>query len=182
MDNQYLCWLMNQAQLEAEGPGGYLQLCEILQSTAFLTYVRMDENRKEEALELREEWADSDDGDISQLEKVTPYSCTMLELLITLARRMRYQMLDSQFEAGVGKWIFEMLENAGFADCTNAAIGRDPYIIGVVRCHLMDIIHRRYDRDGNGSFFPLENPREDQRETELLTQMNNYLEEKYDLC
>ena len=41
----YLCWLMNQAGVDAEGPDGYLQLCVTLQNTLWQVLIDMDENR-----------------------------------------------------------------------------------------------------------------------------------------
>jgi SAM-dependent methyltransferase len=104
---------MNQAQINAGGPEGYSHLCEVLQSFYFVSLVPMDENRGEEGRGLREEWADTDNGDLYDLEKnMVPYSCTMMELIVVMARRMHFEMLDSQFEAGIGKWSREILENA----------------------------------------------------------------------
>lgn len=180
-DKGYLCWLMNQAQLVAEGMDGYLLLCEILHRTSFLSYISMDENRGEEGMELREEWADTDGGDADELTDVTPYSATMLEILVILGRRMAFEMADSQWEADTGKWVMELLENAGLDIFTNLRLEDDPNGEALVQRKLYDIIHRRYDRNGRGSFFPLHQAEYNQRDSELLIQMNNYLEENYDI-
>lgn len=180
----YLCWLMNQCQLIAEGPEGYLSLCEVLQRTCFLSLIEFDENRTEEGKALRDEWADDTGGDISDLDdSLSPYTCTMLELILVLARRMDYEMQDSKYEAGVGKWVMELLGNAGLATFRNDYFEMEPeYCESRIRCILNDITCRNYICDGEGGFFPLENPRSDQRTEELLTQMNNYLAENYDIC
>lgn len=180
----YLCWLMNQAQIVAEGPEGYLKLCEVLHSVYFVSLVRMDENRGCEGKALREEWADAYGGDIQDLEReLLPYTCTMMELIAVLARRMEYEMMDSQFEAGIGKWTRELLENAGLAYFRNDIYDADPgYSEARIRRILSDIIYRRYGQDGLGGFFPMAGACEDQRSGELLTQMNDYLAENYDIC
>lgn len=181
--NDYLCWLMNQCQLIAEGPDGYLQLCRILMETYFLSLIEFDENRAEEGKALREEWAESVCGDTFDID-LLPYTCTMLELILVMARRMAYEMADSQYEAGVGKWVMEILENAGLATFRNDYFETDPeYHENRIRSILKDIVYRRYLHTGDGSFFPAKYyTTKDYRQMELLTQMNNYLAENYDIC
>ena len=179
----YLCWLMNQCQLEAEGSDGYLYLCEILLDTYFLSLIEFDENRAEEGRSLRDEWAEAEGGDISDIDLV-PYTCNMLELILVMARRMAYEMMDSQYEAGIGKWVMEILENAGLATFRNDFFETDPeYHRNRIKSILKDIIYRRYLHTGDGGFFPAKYYTEkDYRRMELLTQMNNYLAENYDIC
>lgn len=183
-EKDYLCWLMNQCQLTAEGPEGYLSLCEVLQKVHFLSQIEFDENRSEEGKLLRDEWADSGGGDISVLDGyLSPYTCTMLELILVLARRMAFEMSDSQFEAGIGKWVTELLENSGLAYYRNDIFETNPdYYERRIRCILRDLIHRQYMPNGDGSFFPSQEEETDTREEELLVQMNNYLAENYDIC
>lgn len=180
----YLCWLMNQAQIEAGGPGGYSHLCEVLQGTYFVSLVAFDENRAAEGKALRSEWADTDDGDIDALEEeLIPYTCTAMELILVLARRMHFEMCDSQFDAGIGKWTAELLENAGLATFRNDIFETDPEgSERKIRVILHDIIYRKYMWNGKGGFFPVQYPEMDQRNVELLVQMNNYLAENYDIC
>jgi len=178
----YLCWLMNQGQINAEGPDGYLRLCEIMNSVYFVSLVAFDENRAEEGKALREEWGESR-GDILEPGTLIPYTCTMLEMIVILGRRMEYEMMDSQFEAGTGKWVRELLENAGLAYFRNDIFDIDPeYSANRIRKILSDIIYRRYGRDGTGGFFPVTDRNVDQKGEELLIQMNNYLAENYDIC
>lgn len=180
----YLCWLMNEGQIQAEGPDGYLHLCEVLQGIYFVSLIEFDENRVEEGKELREEWADTYGGDISALEgELIPYTCTALEMIIVMARRMCFEMSDGQYEAGIGKWVTELLENAGLAYWSNDIFETDPeYSQNRIRSTVNSIIYRRYLYNGEGSFFPLHYNRTDVRKQELLVQMNNYLAENYDIC
>lgn len=179
----YLHWLMDQCQLEIDGPHGYSSLCEVLMDTYFLSLIEFDENRAEEGKALRDEWSDAGYGDRSETE-LLPYTCTMLELILVMARRMAYEMADSQYEAGVGKWFMELLENAGLATFRNDYFETDAeYHKNKIRAILMDIIYRRYLHTGDGGFFPAKYyTTEDYRNLELLTQMNNYLAENYDIC
>lgn len=188
-DKDYLCWLMNQLQIAGGGPDGYLRLCEVLQGCPFMTIVRMDENRREEAMCLRDEYLDSSSKwcvEPFNRDYYTPiqwqYTCSMLELLVVIVRRLNYELLDSQYEADIWKWTEELLNNAGLSQFVNARFEADEHASEYVTKILKDIIYRQYGFDGEGSFFPLEHPRYDQRNVELLIQMNNYIEENYDIC
>ena len=55
--------------------------------------------------------------------------------------------------------------------------------ISRIRSILKDIVYRRYLHTGDGGFFPAKfYTTKDYRQMELLTQMNNYLAENYDIC
>lgn len=183
LDKHYLCWLMNQIHIEGGGPDGYSRLCEVLQDCAFFTIVRMDENRREEGMSLRNE-AESDmafGGDI-RIEQPFVYTCSMMEIIVVMARRMNYEMLDSEYEADIGKWAIELFSNAGLSGFTNSVFDSDDNAKNEAEAVVKDIVYHRYGFDGEGGLFPLKQPKYDQRTTELLTQMNNYLAENYDIC
>ena len=93
---EYLCYLMNRLGLEAEGPDGYLKLCETLHGIEFIPVTEMDENRCGECMELRTDYVNDsyDSGDqgpvMDILMRVHGFSGTMLELLTILAEKMAY--------------------------------------------------------------------------------------------
>ena len=73
-----------------------------------------------------------------------------------------------------------MLINCGLIEYCNERIEQDDDdVVGDI---LAIINHRQYGWDGEGGFFPLQWPKYDQRELELVIQMNNYIEENYDIC
>ena len=181
-NKSYTGWLMDQCQLESYGAEGYVDMCTVLQRMYFVSLIEFDENRVEEGKELREEWAETQGGDIHDLGMI-PYTCTALEMILVMARRMCFEMSDSQYEAGVGKWVMELLENAGLATYRNDIYETDPdYCCRKIKAIMNDIIYRRYLPDGQGSFFPMNESHGDARQMELLVQMNNYLAENYDIC
>lgn len=182
----YLCWLMNQAGVDAEGDDGYLQLCTLMQETDFSIQMDMDENRIGDAEDLRMEWAASmTDNEQEQdwlamgADEAFCGNCSMMELTVILARNMQYEMMDSEYEAGVGKWFREMLCNCGLDEATNVAFEANE---DRVKDILAVINARRFGWDGEGSFFPLAYPQRDQRRIEIIDQMNDYLAENYDIC
>ena len=185
---EYLCYLMNRIGLEAEGKDGYLRLCETLQETEFLAMTEMDHNRCGECEELRRDFAEYDygwDGSqgnvLSVLNGVYGRNGTMLELLTVLAEKMAYEMSDSEYEAPTRKWFTEMLCNCGLdRNCRNADFDEEGNE-ETVRDAMHTVIFRKTGWDGEGGLFPLAYPQYDQRRVELVIQMNNYLEENYDI-
>ena len=139
---------------------------------------------------LRDDYSDANSLDIFVSEYIPSlnppgpfqYTCSMLELLVVLVRRLNYELLDSQYEADIWKWTEELLANAGLSQFVNARFEADEHASEHVTQILKDIIYRQYGFDGEGGFFPLKCPRYDQRNVELLIQMNNYIEENYDMC
>lgn len=180
---EYLCYLMNRAQIDAEGTHGYLHLCETMMNYMFLPILVMDENRCYECHSLRDDFAEEygEEEAIDILDRICGEYGTMMELLVVLAEKMQYDLADSQYEEGTGKWFREMLQNCGLIGCENGCYVREGFEEEVI--DILDTInYRKYGWDGEGGLFPLRLPRQDQRYTELIVQMNNYIEENYDIC
>ncbi len=187
LKTEYLCYLMNRAQVEVEGYNGYLRLSEKLQGTEFIPILEMDENRCGECRELRRDFAEYyltyyDDEHMSDiLDGLYGENGTMMEMLVVLAEKMNFDLADSEYEAGVGHWFRELLENCGLIGYTNETMADQRYCKSAADI-LDTVIFRKYDWDGEGSLFPLRWPKHDQRYTELIVQMNDYIEENYDIC
>lgn len=187
---EYLCYLMNRIGLEAEGQGGYLRLCETLQDIEFLPQTDMDENRCRECMELRRDFVMfeyKEDGSEAQqavldiLDGTFGENGTMLELLLTLAEKMEYELCDSEYEANTRKWFTEMLCNCGVYDVATNECFEEEGNEEIVRDAMHTVIFNKIGWDGEGGLFPLVYPKYDQRKVELVIQMNNYLEENYDI-
>ena len=184
LKTEYLCYLMNRAQVDAEGGRGYLELCRVMQDTNFLPILEMDDNRCEDCRELRADYAElyDDEEAADILDGLYGETCTMMELTVVLAEKMRYNLEDSEYEAGTGKWFLEMLENCGLTEYDNEQFEENEDSEDQVRTILTTLIFRKIGWDGEGSYFPLRWPKQDQRYVELIIQMNNYIEENYDIC
>ncbi len=187
---EYLCYLMNRVQLEAEGGKGYLRLCETLQDIEFLPQTDMDENRCDECRGLRSAFADDNYGSLGRdtqsvidvLDGTYGENGTMMELLTILAEKIAFETSDSEYEASIRKWFLEMIVNCGLdRTCTNDDFENEG-AEETVRTTMDTVIFRKTGWDGEGGLFPLVYPQYDQRKVELIIQMNNYLEENYDIC
>jgi hypothetical protein len=173
LDEHYLRWLYSQvADVSIEEQElTFWDLFYVLYTTEFISRVSFDENRIEDAKELRREFVQD-----QNLEGVDPIwieiGCSLLELMVGMSRRLAFE--------GDGRppyWFwFHLMVN----------LELNPYndSDGIDGAHITEIldrvINRYYDPSGLGGFFPLENACEDQRGVELWYQLNAYLNERED--
>jgi hypothetical protein len=185
LTEDYLQWLVPQLRDEEDRLSHpereFWGLGRIMYEKEFRWHVPNDGNRLMDGLELRREFCDDHRVRMSArrrepfqsfLDKENPNPpCSFLEVLIALSRRYT-------FTAG-GKnapgWAWILLSNL------NLHRMYDPLTRGKARRarDILDVcIKRDYAPDGQGGFFPLENPLEDQTQVEIWYQMAAYVMEK----
>ena len=171
----YFSWLCDIIKVEQEDRS-YWQLAYDLFRMIFTSYVDHDENRAYDGLELRYEFLREMD-----YPKYTdiPGECSVLEMMIALARRMDFETVDPYCydeSDRTSYWFWEMIDNLGltsFDDKSYEDLDGEVYVDSIIETFL----ERRYLEDGTGGLFPLKNPYEDQRDVELWYQMSAYLME-----
>ena len=161
----YLHWLIPQVR---EGAGHqhktYSDLLELMHAKEFVWLVPNDDNRIVDGLDLRAEFIDESDapGDLSS-EMLG--ACSVLEVLIGLA-----------FAAGGEEesWAWQLLDNLELVKMHDPISTRKARKTDEI---LETLIWRRYEPDGQGGFFPLAFPEEDQTKLEIWYQMSAYISE-----
>lgn len=173
LDRRYLDWLYSQAAPVKTRSRNrtYKSLFEKLYDTIFVAIVPHDENRLGDARDLRYEFL-ADNEDVQGDPEWMRSPCTMLELLIVLARYLAFELDE---DAHVWFWhLIEVLELAQFNDRNY-----DEHAQEVITKTLDRVIWRTYSPDGRGGLFPLRRPDRDQRDVELWYQLNAYLLEQF---
>lgn len=170
----YFLWLVNI--VEVEGSEHYCtEFLWTLYRREFYWSVPNDENRAEDGKKLREAYfRDNQLVDTGYLDG----PCSVLELLIGLAYRIDFILMDLDNEERVHKWFWEMIDNLKLEQCSD----EDPYIKEKTSKNnklISTFLDRRYNRFGNGGIFPLKHYTSDQREVEIWYQMMAYLDENY---
>lgn len=183
----YLEWLLNKLGIGTDATG-YSMLASILQDTVFYPIVEMDENRWEDGVHYRVEYANlrypDDQQAADALADILDDSiggCTALELICSLCEKIAFELMDSQFEAGLGKWFEELIANLGLDIYTNNELMENEAAYFEVEGILEKWIFRRYHYNGEGGLFPLIDPPDDMRQMELIIQMNYWLMENYNV-
>lgn len=177
--SKYLNYLMERAGLEKDGDDGYGTFCEKLLRSDFLPLLDMDGNRSCECLELRHDF--DQEWDMHACDILDEELCetgTVMELLVVMAEKMKFEMADSEYESSTRKWFLEMLSNCGLDYYANNSNYQEEAVDSI----LYTVIFREIGWDGEGGLFPLFMAQRDQRRIELIAQMNDYLEENYDIC
>ncbi len=165
----YIGWLAEQ--ITPNRRRNFDELLRIMHAKEFVYVVVNDDSRTQDARDVR--------SDCFREFKVKPYVTTdvlgpisVLEILMALSRRMGFMT-----SIAPGEWAWVLLQNLEL----NGYSGR----IGRRWAEEIDdilerLVWRQYGPDGQGGFFPLAWPEEDQREVELWYQMAAYLAEGED--
>lgn len=173
LSEDYLRWLAPQIRENGDDHREYGQLLSIMYEKEFPVeagqLVPNDENRLADGLDLRLEFCHTNNIPTGSAVDLFGGSCTFLEVLIALSRRLT-------FAAGWSAegWAWQLVINLGLDQMsdpiTNSRVRRIDRILD-------DCIWRRYLRNGRGGFFPLRHSREDQKKIELWYQMAAYIDE-----
>lgn len=173
LDELYFDWLYGQVcSARAKNPTKtYRELLFILHTKEFIWLIPNDDNRVEDAKDLRYEFLEIQELRVS---KVDPHWLTVgvsiFEVLVALSRRFSFET-----DLKPADCFWEMLENVGVSKFNDRSdIFRDE-----VEDALDRVIWRTYNYNGGGGLFPLVYPEQDQRKVELWYQLNAYILEKY---
>lgn len=172
IDDRYFEWLYGQvASVRNRNPHrSYWALLRQLYVKPYLWYIRNDDNRANDGIELRHEFLD-EEGDGGVDPNWLTLECSVLEMLIAFSRRAAFQTGESPVE-----WFWRFIENLDCRGYTDEAYNE--LVREEVNANLERFIERRYDANGRGGLFPLDQPQEDQRNVEIFYQFSAYAIER----
>lgn len=182
-DEVYLRWLYDLVNKSVdEDTPTYHQLFECLYNVIFIPKLAMDENRCKDGIELRSDFA-RETGMTDAFSDETP--CSVLEMLVALARRCEYQFMhNTDIGDRTSTWFWIMLTNMGLVQYTDDVNFQDIY--EAVETATYKLNNRDYYPDGSdGGPFIIEGAPRDLRTVEYWYQMcwftTNYIraEESY---
>lgn len=177
LDELYLNWLYRKiGSVRFKNPNRtYWQLARKLYTKEFVWLIPNDDNRVADGRDLRYEFIE-DQREVDETFEVTEewldLGCSMLEMLIALARRLAFEA-----EGLTRDWFWHLIDNIGLQHYNDAYFTELNYQEDVDG-KLDEIIWRTYAPDGSGGLFPLRHPQEDQRDVELWYQLSAYLLER----
>lgn len=176
IDDRYFEWLYQKvAAVTNRNPArSYWNMAKQMYQTRFNWFVPNDDNRAEDGKDLRYEFIDewgTDGIDRSWLD----LDCSMLEMMIALARRVSFEA-----DGTPGEWFWHLMGNLELDLYTD-----DIYEISIRETveEVLERVNRRtYLRNGTGGLFPQKHPRRDQRQVEIWYQMQSYLLEREEVA
>lgn len=167
LDDQYLTHLYSLVETEGRPP--QWRLMQHLYSVEFYHFIPNDDNRAADGMDLRKEFIRV--MNVSAPSEWMTLGCSVLEMLIALARRLQYQYVEHYT---VGDCFWMLLDNLGLSESWDD----DPIDSDTIQQTLDRLIGREYETNGEGGLFPLHNPSRDQRSVELIYQMYAYVLEQ----
>lgn len=165
----YFEWLEHQVTYFC-APSTNHNLLRKLHSLTYVPFIDRDKNRAIDGINIRNEYF----GEYGQDSTIIDTPCSFLEFLIALARRMDYIYGDVH-EDRTRDCFWTLLRNMGVIELDDSV--DEEYLNQMVEEAVDRVINRTFETNGEGSLFPLQNPREDQRNVEVWYQMNQYLAE-----
>jgi hypothetical protein len=165
---EYLHWLEGQLRDEHGNPQrSYWELTQRMAEKPFESLVSMDDNRMQDGLDLRVEFAHEIGVSVTRMMELGP--CSFLEVLIGLSRRLA-------FNAGGAApgWAWHLLCNLELDRMWDPMTRQKRSKTEEI---LVRVILRQYQQDGTGGFFPLAFSEDDQTRVELWYQMHAYIAE-----
>jgi hypothetical protein len=168
LPEDYLRWLEPQLRDEHGNPDKtYWDLLNVMWEREFGWVMEMDQNRMQDGLDLRVEFAREHRIHPDAMDPLGP--CTFLEVLIGLSRRLAF-IAGGQAPG----WAWQLLGNLEFHRMSDPISQPKHRRIEEI---MTSVIERRYLPDGTGGFFPLAWPDDDQTKIELWYQLNAYVGE-----
>lgn len=177
-ESDYFIWLCEMVCVDGRYTDeSYWILAKQLWDIDYEWIMEQDENRSKSVSILRHRYLA--EGGKEWHDEIP----SVLEVLIMLSDAI-FDMLDElDGEDRRPMYFWEMIDNLGLIDFTDNRFrqlpDRNSWDFRRIRQRIDVWLDRRFDYDGTGSPFPLQKPREDQRNVELWYQMNAYIIENY---
>lgn len=168
LDDDYLAWLEEQVGPQGDNPRvTHKKLLKHLYSKEFVWIVPNDDNRCTDGIALRDEFLERYPLQVDDQEWLN-LGCSVLEMIIGVARHLSFEA-----EGEASEWFWILLKNLKIDHVNDNFYNwaHERYVDEI----LDRLIFRRYDFDGTGGLFPLENPHDDQRKREIWYQMGAYI-------
>jgi hypothetical protein len=156
----YFEWLLTQIALPRDRT--YNELLRRMHEFEFIWTVPNDDNRIQDALDLR--------GYFLTEGKPHHPPVSVLEVLISLSRHVAFTASGSPEQ-----WAWRLIKNLRLGKMSDPLTDYEHHKIGEV---LYALVWRTYQSNGQGGFFPLQYPEEDQTKVEIWYQMNKYVIER----
>ena len=168
----YYDWLVGYVAPDYETRDIYQNVFNYLYDTDFKWFVKNDDNRAQDGLELRSTFENYTGETCDKIGE-----CSVLEMMVALAIRCESDLMYDPDEGNrTSEWFWIMMENLKLNYLSD-----DVFDAGEFYTIIDRFLDHTYDPDGYGGPFYIHNFKGDMRKIELWSQLNYYLEEEYSL-
>lgn len=164
--------------ISIEGLDNYSILLDILYRIDFRWSIHNDDNRALDGIEIRYNYQRDYEVEEKEFYELLNIPCSVIEVICGLAIRMDETMRDPE-GVHISRWFWELLDNLELLSFSDKEYEKGVWTVEDVTERLDIFMDRTYDELGHGGLFPRIFSDKDQREVELFSQMNGYLNEFY---
>lgn len=166
--HQYFKWLV--LQIGDERIDDIEPVCTLMHQKEFVWFVANDDNRIQDALDLRLEYL-YEEGLPVPSEALRLVHVSVLEVLVALSRRMEFFCNGEACD-----WAWVLMQHLKLDKYRGRITPKRRENVDRI---LENLVWRQYDADGTGGFFPLAWPNEDQTKIEIWYQLQNWIGEQH---
>lgn len=178
--DEYHEWLCEQV-VDSEHEH-YSRLLDQLDSIWFYSILANDDNRAADGVDLRYSFCDDMDYAYELVDDELNDPCTVLEMLVALAKRCENQLMwDPDLGDRTHVWFWKFIDNLGLGHESDDHWDEEweEESSEKIDYYVDKLLRRDYFRDGFGGLFPLKHPKKDQRKVEIWYQLQDWLMENY---
>ena len=172
LERNYYEWLCHQicTTLECTRKAcEYSKLLYFLYSTPFDYTIEMDFYRAQSGINLRYDFGKEKHVSAEDISGyLTDKSCSVLEMIIALCKRIDYILMDSDKGDTTGTWFWTIIGNLMLDKYPDHDFKPDDVIV-------RNLLNRDYTKDGVGSMFPMPGCRHNLREVDIWYQAMWYV-------
>lgn len=164
---EYLCDLVDSRRFSRQV--SYRKLLRHLHNIEFTWFVPHDDNRADDGIQLRRDFA-LDMNDPSMVRYIGG-PCSVLEMMVALAVRCEKTIMDDTLMGNrTGQWFWGMIKNLGLNSMRDSNFDIDYVDEAIAR-----LLNREYEPDGRGGLFTVKHCQYDMRKVEIWCQLSWYL-------
>ena len=161
---EYYIWLISFIDCDLYPVNEYDKVLWKLMTTKFVVSMDRDQNRVDDALDLRKKFIPWDWGETLQV--------SILEIMVSMAIRIEDQIMkNTSDDDRTSVWFWDMMQSLGLRQEFDSMYDGDAYVDRI----LHDFNNRKYDKNGLGGLFVTRDPSKNMRKMELWFQMHAYL-------
>lgn len=173
LNNEYFEWIYNSCcgGIHSESIS-YQKLFMYLHNTEFVYYIRKDQNRAADGIDLRQRFSLDSGFDANYLASYLDGPCSVLEMIFALALKCEETIMDNPRKGNRTKqWFWGMINNLGLG-----AMDDDNFDREYVADSIDTFLSRHYEPNGRGGLFTIRDCDEDLRTVEIWCQLCWYLD------
>ena len=168
--NAYFEWLCSQVCRHPHSDViSYDKLLMHLHSVEFVYLLPMDENRAKDGVDLR--WRFAWEHGLRDVPACLDGPCSMLEMMVAVSLYCEENIMDNPHIGNrTGQWFWGMIVNLGLGAMTDARYDEDHVDYVVDR-----FLNHKYESNGRGGLFRIDNCDHDVRDLDIQHQLCRYL-------